>query len=144
MKTMMSELKPYRILVTGARGWTDRAKIAEPLAWETACAYGYSQAPIQVNGMCEDGADWLCFKWARQIAGIPVEEHPADWRKWRSMAGYYRNQEMVDLGADVCIAFLMVCEKAECRHKDPHWTHGTNHCMTAARKAGIPVVEVYA
>jgi hypothetical protein len=40
-----------------------------------------------------------------------------------------RNQQMVDLGADVCLAFLL---RDACRAVD---------CMTTAQVAGIPVVE---
>ena len=47
--------------------------------------------------------------------------------------GFARNQEMVDLGADLCVAFIQVGAMNK----------GTWHCATAARAAGIPVWEVY-
>jgi hypothetical protein len=97
-----------------------------------------------INGMCEEGADWMAFKWAKRVAHIGVEEHPADWRRRPRMAGYFRNQEMVDAGADICVAFLLKCDRdqRDCWRLEEHWTHGTDHCMSAAAKAGIPVRKV--
>lgn len=46
------------------------------------------------------------------------------------MAGLYRNQEMVDLGADVVLAFQR------------NGSRGTQDCMDRARRAGLTVVLV--
>jgi hypothetical protein len=102
------------------------------------------QDVVMINGMCEEGADWMAFKWAKRVAHIGVEEHPADWRRRPRMAGYFRNQEMVDAGADICVAFLLKCDRdqRDCWRLEEHWTHGTDHCMSAAAKAGIPVRKV--
>lgn len=88
----------------------------------------------------------------------PPERHPADWKgpcrtdrpkglmRCRPghrrpdprgydtcpAAGFYRNEDMVNLGADVCLAFIV---DAEGRSK------GTRHCIEAATKAGIDVVK---
>jgi hypothetical protein len=66
----------YRILVTGPRTWTDKALLGDALAEVVAGAAG--QDVVMINGMCEEGADWMAFKWAKRVAHIGVEEHPAD------------------------------------------------------------------
>ncbi len=50
---------------------------------------------------------------------------------------------MVDLGADICVAFIMPCCKPEHADQPPHASHGTDHCKNLARRAGITVLEVY-
>lgn len=62
-----------------------------------------------------------------ELWGLPVEAHPADWRSCGRAAGLIRNQRMVDLGADLCLAFPL----GESR--------GTWDCVARARKAGIEV-----
>ena len=60
--------------------------------------------------------------------GLEPERHPADWKRYGRAAGPIRNQEMVNLGADVCLAFPR------------EGSRGTKNCMEAARKAGIPTL----
>jgi hypothetical protein len=74
------------------------------------------------------GADEMALLWARDRA-VDVELHRADWKKHGKAAGPIRNQQMVDAGADVVLAFPF----GESR--------GTRHCMKAANAAGILVVE---
>jgi hypothetical protein len=115
-----------RILVTGSRNWTnDEAILA-------AFADYAGQDVTLVSGACPTGADALAEEIAERFLGWEVERHPADWDRHGKAAGPIRNQEMVDLGADVCLAFPL----GESR--------GTRHCMAAAKRAGIPVVEASA
>ena len=60
------------------------------------------------------------------------EAHPAKWDTYGRRAGPIRNQEMVNLGADICYAFKI----------DGVVAKGTEHCAQAALKAGIKVVRV--
>jgi hypothetical protein len=81
---------------------------------------------VLVSGNCPTGADAIAERFW-EANGMPVERHPADWKTFGKAAGPKRNQEMVDLGADVCLAFPM------------KGSRGTMHCMKAAKAAGIPL-----
>jgi hypothetical protein len=117
----VTEVPACRILVTGSRTWTDARLIRRELAWVEA-----TMGPIVVvHGACSRGADAIASAWCRRY-GVREERHPADWRMGRG-AGPARNQAMVDLGADVCMAFI--------RDGSP----GASHCAERAEAAGIPV-----
>lgn len=108
-------------------------------AWEDLAG-----APMAlVSGACPTGADQLCEE-AAEALGWRIERHPADWpaaclssckpghRRTRQggssycpAAGVYRNQAMVDLGADLCLAFIH------------NGSSGASHCAAAAEAAGI-------
>jgi hypothetical protein len=122
-----------RVLITGSRNWneTDLIRSAFDLVMEKITGDPYSFDRVAgsrvtiVSGNCPSGADWLCERLAFDY-GFKVERHPADWHKFGRGAGFRRNQEMVDAGADYCFAFI----KNE--------SAGATHCMEAARRAGIP------
>jgi hypothetical protein len=132
-----------RILVTGSREFGDLAAVRRTLAEVTT---GRRRPHTVVHGAAR-GADHLAGVAAR-LAGWTVEGHAAAWsapclpdcrpgcRRTRrdgttycSAAGHYRNQHMVDLGADVCVAFFQ--EGAR--------NSGTRDCVARAKTAGIPV-----
>lgn len=132
-----------RVLLTGSRHW-DRPDVVWgvlDIIAENAAAIGDDELVI-VHGACfpskrgPDGrfplesADYLADLWTRR-AGHPLpvrpERHPANWRLHKKAAGPKRNQEMVNLGADVCVAFL----------RDD--STGTTRCIEMAERAEIPV-----
>lgn len=112
-----------RILITGSRDWGDREAI-----WEALFPYGLDSWGVTlVSGACPSGADAIAEEiW--KSWGMPVERHPADWKRHGKAAGFIRNQEMVNLGADVCLAFRK------------NYSRGTTHCANAATMAGIPTI----
>jgi hypothetical protein len=119
--------KKLRILITGSRSWTDHDVIRQALAkaWKD---FDYPAEVTVVHGAAE-GADRWADHYARSL-GFHVESHPVTPRMWREQgrgAGHARNQRMVHLGADVCLAF----------HKDE--SKGTAHCIRACVAVGIPV-----
>lgn len=128
-----------RLLVTGSRLWTNRVKL-ELALWGQF--YSTSGVPTIAHGDCPRGADRMAREWCerenaegiKNIGGpLCIEErHPADWDKHGKAAGFIRNAEMVSLGADLCIAFVV-----------PGKSRGTQHTIDLARKAGIPVQEVF-
>lgn len=111
-----------RILVTGSRDWNDRTVIHNALL---SISPKEGEQMTVINGGAR-GADWLAQECARAL-GYVVITHVADWDKYGKRAGYVRNQQMVDSGVDVCLAFI----KNESK--------GATMCADLATKAGIPV-----
>jgi hypothetical protein len=112
-----------RILVTGSRGFADR------LAVETTLRNTLRDprtGDVVVHGACPNSPDNYAAAWCA-VRDIAQERHPADWQAHGKAAGFIRNQEMVDAGADLCLAFW----DGESR--------GTLDCITRAVKAGIVV-----
>lgn len=90
--------------------------------------WGCPSDAVLVHGACHlGGADKIAADcWASH--GFPTEAHPAkrDPNSGR-LLGPERNKRMVDLGADLCLAFP---------HAD---SRGTRNCLRLAREAGIEV-----
>jgi hypothetical protein len=106
-----------RILVTGTRNGWDPAEI-----WGALVEHGDEVCTL-VHGWA-DGVDRDADFFARGF-GWEVEVYPAD----QFESPLKRNEYMVRLGADVCLAFA------------DRWASGTGHCARAARRAGIPVID---
>lgn len=120
--------RPRRVLVTGSRNWVDPAPIYRALYFEKMAAGGDGDL-IVVHGDCPTGADAIAARWVERFypEHTHAEAHPADWDHFGKAAGPMRNQKMVDLGADVCLAFPLPGGK------------GTQDCMAKANLAGIPL-----
>lgn len=110
-----------RILITGSREWTDWNALNNVLS-----EYLNESDLVIVHGDCPTGADWMAKRWCK-FKGVLEEPHPANWKQFGKQAGPIRNQEMVDLDADKCVAFPLPQSR------------GTFDCMNKARRAGIPV-----
>lgn len=109
-----------RVLVTGSRDWEDR----ELLRMALADAWGWLSPAVLVHGACPTGADALADECWTHWGGA-VERHPADWARHSTRAGPMRNREMVQLGADLCLAFIR------------NNSRGATHCALTAEAAGI-------
>jgi YspA, cpYpsA-related SLOG family len=117
---------PVRILITGSREWTDWRLLHWALK-DAARGVRWDEVTV-VHGDCPSGADFFAGDFAR-CAGMTEERHPADWDKHGKAAGPIRNQEMVNAGADVCLAFFQPGAA----------NRGTRDCASRAERAGIPV-----
>lgn len=123
-----------RILITGSRDWTDDEVIeralwdalrdSEDAAWlaeqkakdpngkYAIPAGGDTDSVTVVHGACPTGADAIADKLVRYYAQSRLnmnwilEVYPADWETHGKAAGPIRNHEMVERGADVCLAFI--------------------------------------
>lgn len=118
-----------RLLITGSRDWTDELAIMQAIS-DVAIP---PEAWTLVSGACPTGADRIAEQFAEGL-GMTLELHPAEWEKYGKRAGFKRNDEMVDLGADICLAFIKNRSK------------GATHTAHFAERAGIPTyrTEVFA
>lgn len=132
-----------RVLVTGSREFAARSVIHAALN-----TINETPGPHTLVHGAARGADTTAARHAATL-GWTVEAHPANWQKpcapaCRHRAGRgaaanspgfcpsadgIRNQHMVNLGADIALAFYATAAK----------NGGTQDCVTRAEKAGIPV-----
>jgi hypothetical protein len=114
----------YRILVTGSRDLTDHKAVQRHIALAAAQAPPGTRVII-VHGNAP-GADTFADRAALSL-GLHPEAHDAPWHLLGQAAGPARNQEMVDAGADLCLAFF----------KRGGRNIGTADCAARAIAAGI-------
>ena len=117
--------QPFRLLVTGSRGWDDIPAIEHALAVILA---RHPEGVLLVHGACPRGADAIAAAYAFRTPGYHTEAYPADRRRYGRAAGRRRNAEMITLSADGCVAFLRR-PRTDVRLTDP----GVRH---VARKTG--------
>lgn len=113
-----------RVLVTGDRNYTC-PELARAILTKLIAKHGVNV--VIVHG-CGTGVD-ASFSNAARCLGLDVEPHYADWKDGGKSAGPKRNQEMVDAGADFCIAV----------HDAIAWSKGTKDCVARCLMAKIPV-----
>lgn len=132
-------MNTVRILITGSRTWGDLPTIRDAIA-DAITEHPDSRIVI-VHGKARNGADAIAAHLARHWGpSVSEEPHPARWELHGSRcAGKVRNAEMVEAGADICLAFLDPCANQDCRRVDPHDSHGAAGCAELADAAGIPV-----
>jgi hypothetical protein len=82
---------------------------------------------LLVHGACKTGADKMADQWAISL-GVPRKCYPAQWGTHGNLAGFKRNEYMVSLGADLCVAFIAFKSR------------GATHCASHAARAEIPLM----
>lgn len=121
-----------RILITGTRSFD---RIEQNIAYmqeriSAACiAFGEGDEELVLVHGGARGVDTVAADAAHRL-GLVLERYSAHWDVYGKAAGVIRNQEMVDAGADVCLAFPS--SEAPSR--------GTRDCIDRAKRAGIPVL----
>jgi len=113
-----------RVLITGSRRWRDETAIWDALT-ELVRDTDPSEVTVVHGGAV--GVDRLADRGAREL-GMRREMH-APVRGDGPDRFRVRNQRMVDLGADLCLAFA------------DSWASGTGMCARMARAAAIPTVD---
>ena len=113
-----------RILVTGDRHW-HCDDLAERIVRRLVKRYG---SDIMIVNGGTPGVDWAFSKACRKLR-VATEVHTSDRRTLGNIAGPARNREMVQSGADQCVAF----------HRDLKTSNGTKDCIRQALAAGIAV-----
>lgn len=126
---MSTDTKPYRVLVTGWRNWPEdrRSEVENVLRKLTTESRLFGDPVVIVQGECPyGGADLYAKEWAESEReyGVSHESHPAEIVGGK-IQGPARNQKMVDLGADLCVAF------------PGPGSRGTWDCLRRAADAGI-------
>lgn len=89
----------FRVIVTGSRDWQDWRVV-----WDALTDLRLQKPLVVVHGGCPTGADRFADDWCKQTWTVK-QVIKADWSLGRR-AGPIRNREMVDLGADICLAFI--------------------------------------
>jgi hypothetical protein len=91
---------------------------------------------VLIHGACSTGADAAAHHWYETAgAGLGCLEmrYPAAWEAYGKRAGPMRNEKMIrEAGADLVLAFPL------------SGSRGTNHTISLAEAAGIPVRRVMA
>lgn len=120
-----------RVLVCGSRTYGAEGPELDAM---TSLLWGLAESDTVVHGGAK-GADTtaglIAMDW-----GCPVEVFRAEWDKHGKAAGFIRNQQMLDSGVSLVMAFV---------NKPLVDSKGTAHMVSLARKAGVRtiVVEVY-
>lgn len=123
-------MQAVRILITGSRTWLDAQQVEDAIRdyLQTHPAERY----VVIHGAAV-GADTMAGQASRRLreAGWPIliEEHPAQWRRFGKRAGFLRNAEMIDAGADVLLAFIH------------NHSRGAEMTLHLAQRAEIPCIE---
>lgn len=110
-----------RVLVCGDRDWVGYVAITKRL-----CLLDQTDTTI-IHGGCR-GADQIAGVVAERL-NMDAEEYPAQWTKHGRAAGPIRNQQMLDTGIDLVLAF----------HGNIIESKGTKDMVTRAEKAGVEV-----
>lgn len=118
--------------MTGSRDWWPPSTVCQWLGYYHLCTEADEVLTV-VHGACPTGADQMASRWVDMKRGAPFvvigEAHPAIWRPnriYNPQAGLLRNRKMVELGADICLAFIK------------NGSRGATHCAGLAEEAGIP------
>lgn len=124
-----------RLLITGSRAhqWTPYDSHALLIAVQEIVETTQKN-PIIVHGGAT-GADTEAARSGQHLFHLQAEVHRADWKKYGRAAGPIRNKQMVELGADLCLAFP--------DHPKGQGSRGTWNCIGMAHQAGIPVFVVW-
>jgi hypothetical protein len=119
-----------RILACGGRDYTDVdtiVNVLDDLDLDLRDADGTLYEPVTLVHGDARGADRIAARIAAAL-GWEVEAYPADWNRYGPAAGPLRNQQMLDTGIDLVIAFP--------------GGKGTADMVGRARRAGVRVDEV--
>ena len=113
-----------RVAFTGGRAFRDSARVRDAIMNLTEEATTAAGLRLQVIVGDAAGADYLVRRWCQALR-IPHRVYEARWAEYGRAAGPLRNQQMVEAGPDLVVAF-------------PGGA-GTADMVRRAEAAGIPV-----
>jgi len=112
-----------RVLVTGSRDWQDAQVVLRALD-------AIRNRPLVVVHGGAHGVDAIASRWAKAHK-VEEDSHPPDYDTYGDLAPGIRNEQMVQLGADVCMAFIR------------DYSGGATGTSERAVLAGIPTLVWY-
>lgn len=113
-----------KILVTGSRDFEDGQIVLDAITEEVE----EGRRTLLIHGNAR-GADSLAAVAGNYLSDMLVVSVPADWNHDGYAAGPIRNAAMLELEPDVVLAF----------YKSGAANRGTQNCVDAAERLGIPV-----
>lgn len=129
--------EPLTILITGSRGWTEWERIETAILDAVESHFRNSTGRVVIADVASfvtirhggaEGAD----SWAELVGrryGFKTDVHRPDYDNLPSkIAPLRRNDKMVELGADVCLAFRLNASR------------GTTYTIDKAMAAGIHTI----
>lgn len=150
-----------RVLVTASRDWDQQRVLWDALQLvEMHTPFALLPDGLTLVHGDAAGGDRMAARWVQGRQFFPsdlgpprrmwqVDPHPVtsvDWERLGRRAGMERNARMVGVGADLCLAFINVCQKGrDCPVRPGVWhgSHGATGCADLAQRAGIPTVRFY-
>ncbi len=111
-----------RVIVCGGRRYRNG-----PLVWQTLDGLLNARGKFVLLQGGAAGANRLVKLWAK-YRGVPDVEFKADWAQYGMAAGPIRNQQMLDSGASLVVAFA--------------GGRGTADMVWQARRRNVEVIEV--
>ncbi len=123
-----------RVLVTGSREYAHEW-LVDGILDAIECKAASASEHLWIVAGEARGADRIAKEWAVVHGNVNSRVHyvgyPADWDEHGKAAGSIRNQQMIDAGATVVVAFKNGFDHTLSRG-------GTEDCVRRAQKAGIP------
>lgn len=117
-----------KVIAAGSTGWN-----TYPVIWR---ALDTIPRPfVLMFGGGATGADAMIARWGKAAEGVTLREYRADWDRDGNSAGYKRNREMLDAGADILIVF---------RARPEVESKGTDMLATNATRDGMEVRTYFA
>jgi YspA, cpYpsA-related SLOG family len=90
----------FKVVVAGSRDFNDYKLLRQKLI---NLLRNKKPSEVEIVSGKAQGADSLGERFAKE-KGCKLKEFPADWNKWRGIAGHVRNAEMAQY-ADACVVF---------------------------------------
>lgn len=125
---MAAVITPLRVLVTASRDWANRPVMRDALIGTVRRLRTPDGPPLVLVHGAARGGDTLAddlWERMRRFWGPDRLLEAERWPAKQFPSPRARNQHMVDLGAEVCVAFAL------------GWASGTGMCARMARLAGI-------
>lgn len=123
-------MSEFRVIVCGDRNGFHVPSVRSVIK---ALAEDHGPSLVILHGAAR-GVDSVAGGIARGL-GVTVEEFPAEWRKHPKVAGFIRNQAMLETGAALVVAFKEGFDHSLRRG-------GTEHMVRIAQDAGVPCLII--